>query len=85
MDFAAEPVAGGGRGGSDGSGGSGGGSGGNDADGGTSFVAFNVGSVQTGDTGNLMLWSALSLAAGLFLMIYALICFRKERGGEDHE
>ncbi|MDE6959309.1 MAG: hypothetical protein K2P27_00445 [Lachnospiraceae bacterium] len=85
MAFAAEPVAGGGRGGSGGSGGSGGGSGGNDADGGTSFVAFNVGSVQTGDTGNLMLWSALSLAAGLFLMIYALICFRKERGGEDHE
>ena len=88
MAFAVEPVSGGGRGGS---GGSGGGSGSGDSDGGgggvpggASSVAFSLGAVQTGDANNLMLWSALALGAGLFLMIYAFICFRKERGGEDH-
>lgn len=83
MTFAVEPVSsGGGNGGTGGSGG--GGSGKETPEGGASSVAFTLGSVQTGDANNLMLWSSLALAAGLGLMIYALICFRRKKGGEDH-
>ena len=93
--FAADPVTGGG-GGNGGSGGSGGGSGSGGADGGpgdagsgaptggASAVAFTLGSVQTGDANHLMLWSALALAAGLGLMVWGLLCFRRERGGKKH-
>ena len=93
MAFAADPVTGGGggNGGSGGSGGGGSSNGGSDytpgsgsPSGGASSVAFTLGSVQTGDASNLMLWSGLALAAGLGLMIYTLICFRRERGGKDH-
>ncbi|MCI8586800.1 MAG: hypothetical protein HFI92_13110 [Lachnospiraceae bacterium] len=95
MAFAVEPVnGGGGNGGSGGSGGSGGGSsddgsgggsGGESAPGGgASSVAFTLGSVQTGDASNLVLWSALALAAGLLLMLYGFICYRRERRGRNH-
>ncbi len=93
MAFAVEPVTGGrGTGGSGGGGGSSDGGSGGSGDtpgsgspsGGASSVAFTLGSVQTGDANNLMLWSALALAAGLGLMIYGLICFRRERGGKNH-
>ena len=93
MALAADPVTGGGggNGGSGGSGGGGSSNGGSDytpgsgsPSGGASSVAFTLGSVQTGDASNLMLWSGLALAAGLGLMIYTLICFRRERGGKDH-
>lgn len=92
MAFAVEPVNGGG--GSGGSGGSGGGGssdngsgetpGGGGPSGGASSVAFTLGSVQTGDTSSLMLWSVLALAAGLGLMVFGLICFRREKGGKNH-
>lgn len=88
LAFAADPVtgaAGGGGGGNGGSGsGSGGGSNGGASGDGASSVALTLGAVQTGDANNLMLWSALALAAGLGLLIYALLCFRREKGGKDH-
>lgn len=85
MGFAAAPVAGDG-GGSGGGSGSGGG-GGSDPDGGTPSVpptaVYSVGAVQTGDTNQILGWSALALVCGLGLMIFALV--RKEKGEKDHE
>lgn len=96
MAFAVEPVnsgRGGGNGGSGGSGDSGGGAddgsgsgsgGGGTAGEGASSVAFTLGSVQTSDANNLVLWSALALIAGLGLMLFGWICYRRERRGRDH-
>ena len=92
MAFAVEPVnsTGGGNGG--GTGGFGGGEGSNGPEDGAgngsedtaSSVAFTLGSVQTGDAGNLVLWSALALLAGLVLTAYGYVCYRRERRERNH-
>ena len=91
MNFAVEPgrATGGGSGGS-GSGGSGGsdgssGSGGGETPDGGSGALYTTGSVQTGDTSNLIFWSAAALLSGLLLLFLAVRGFRRDRGGEGHE
>ena len=91
MAFAVEPVnSGGGGGGNGGDGGgdsddgSGGGGGESTPEEGASSVAYTLGSVQTSDANNLVLWSALALIAGLGLMLFGLFCYRRERRERDH-
>ncbi len=88
MSFAVEPVSGG----NGGSGGGNGGGGGSDNPGGgtpgtpdgPSSVAYSLGAVQTGDASHLVLWSALALMAGLALLVWAVVCFRREEGEQEH-
>lgn len=89
MGFAAAPVAGngGGSSGSGGGDGSGGDSGGGDT--GTPAVptsaVYSLGAVQTGDNNQILIWSALALACGLGLMIFALKRVKEDKGGKEHE
>ncbi len=92
MAFAVEPVNGGNRGGGNGGGsggggddgGSGGGSGSGETGEGASSVAFTLGSVQTGDASHLVFWSAIALFAGLGLIAFGVVCYRRERRGQNH-
>lgn len=86
MAFAADPVTGGGSGGGSGSSGGSGGSSG--SGGGTpaspASVAYTLGGVQTGDGNDLMLWSSVALISGLLLLIYGVICWKREKGEREH-
>lgn len=88
MAFAVEPIStgnGGSGGGNGGGGGSSGGSGGGTpgVPDGPASVAYSLGAVQTGDTSPLVLWSAFALIAGLALLIWAVVCFRREEGEQE--
>ena len=68
----------------------GGGSGGN-AEGGSGIgpaspvsAVFSLGGVQTGDADDFLLWSMAALVSGLVLMIWAIICFKRDKGGRRH-
>lgn len=81
MAFAVDTVSGGG---------SGSGSGGN-AEGGSDTgpaspvsTVFSLGGVQTGDADDFLLWSMAALVSGLVLMIWAIVCFKRDKGGRRH-
>lgn len=85
MNFAVEPgrTSGGGSGGSSGSGDDGGSGGsGGETPVSTPGTLYTTGSVQTGDTSHLMLWSFVALVSGILLLLVAMRGFRKDRGGE---
>lgn len=74
-----DPGSGGGSSGGRGSGGSGG------SPSAPASLVYTPGTVQTNDTSQLMLWSAMTLACGLLLMAFGFICYRRERGGHGDD
>ncbi len=75
MNFAVELRENGGGGGSR-SGGSGGSGGGGTPSG---SAVYSPGAVQTGDNAQIVLWSTVGLAAGLILLVFAVISHRREQ------
>ena len=75
MNFAVELRENGGGGGSR-SGGSGGSGGGGTT---SASSVYYPGAVQTGDNAQIVLWSTVGLAAGLILLVFAVISHRREQ------
>lgn len=84
MAFAADPVTGGSGGRSGGSGGGTGNNGASAEPASAASVAYTLGGVQTGDANDLVIWSVVALISGLVLLVWAVLCYRKDRGGEEH-
>ena len=43
-------------------------------------VVYSPGAVQTNDTNRILLWSVLALICGLGLMVYGILCYKREKG-----
>lgn len=53
---------------------------GSDSTVGNRSVVYSPGAVQTNDTNRILLWSVLALVCGLGLMVYGILCYKREKG-----